>query len=239
MTIPEIVEAIILDLTKYADPERKKMMAGNHPTSMETIGLKVPNQRKVIEQWRKILAPFTEQEWIQLAIVLVDTTILECQQVAFEFIWKNKKALQVITPEQIFALGKTLDNWVSVDMYCLCITGYCWRTGILTDSVIENWAKSENRWIRRTALVSTVPLNLRSRGGKGDVEHTLRICKMLVTDYDDMIVKAMSWALRELSKSDKQAVEEFLDQNYAKLHFRVKREVETKLRTGKKNGLSS
>lgn len=239
MTIPEIVEAIIQDLTKYADPERKKMMAGNHPTSMETIGLKVPNQRKVIEEWRQILGLYTSQEWIQLAIALVGTNILECQQVAFEFIWKNKKALQVITPEQIFALGKTLDNWVSVDMYCLCITGYCWRTEILTNSVIENWAKSENRWIRRTALVSTVPLNLRSRGGTGDVTRTLRICKMLVTDYDDMVVKAMSWALRELSKSDKRAVEEFLDGNYDQLHSRVKREVETKLRTGKKNGLSS
>lgn len=239
MTIPEIVEAIIHDLMNYADPERKKMIAGNHPTSMTTIGLKVPNQRKVIEQWRKILAPFSGEEWIQLAIALVDTTTLECQQVAFEFIWKNKKALQAITPEQIFVLGKTLDNWVSVDMYCLCITGYSWRTGILTDTVIENWAKSENRWIRRTALVSTVPLNLRSRGGTGDVERTLRICKMLLTDSDDMVVKAMSWALRELSKSDKLAVELFLDENYDKLHSRVKREVETKLRTGKKNGLSS
>lgn len=239
MTISEIVEAIIQDLNQYADPERKRMIAGNHPTSMNTIGLKVPNQRKVIEEWRKILALLSVQDWIQLAIALTDTNILECQQLAFEFIWKNKKALQEITPEQIFALGKTLDNWVSVDMYCLCITGYCWRTGILTDLVIENWTKSENRWIRRTALVSTVPLNLRSRGGTGDVERTLRICSTLLTDYDDMVVKAMSWALRELSKSDKHAVEVFLEENYHKLHSRVKREVETKLRTGKKNGLSS
>lgn len=236
MTLPEIVKTIIQDLTKFADTERKKMIAGNHPTSMKVIGLKVPNQRKVIEEWRNILLPFTKKKWIELAIELVNTDILECQQVAFEFLWKNKKALQALTPEQIFALGKTLDNWVSVDMYCLCITGYSWRTGILEDSVIENWAKDESRWIRRTGLVSTVPLNLRSRGGKGDVERTLRICKLLVSDFDDMIVKAMSWALRELSKSDKQAVIQFLEENQEKLHSRVKREVETKLRTGKKNG---
>jgi 3-methyladenine DNA glycosylase AlkD len=121
-------------------------------------------------------------------------------------------------------------------MYCLSITGYCWRTGKIPDNTIDEWAISENRWIRRTALVSTVPLNLRARGGTGNVEKTLRICRILIEDYDDMIVKAMSWALRELSKSDKEAVAKFLHENEGKLHSRVKREVTTKLTTGKKNG---
>ncbi len=236
MTIPEIVENIIQDLTRYADPNRKRMIAGNHPTSMKVIGLKVPNQRIVIEEWRKILIHFSAQEWIELALELVQTDTLECQQVAFEFLWKNKKALQELTPELIFKLGKNLDNWVSVDMYCMCITGLCWRAGILTDEIFTNWANDENLWIRRTALVSTVPLNLRARGGTGDVERTLQICKLLVSDSNDMIVKAMSWALRELSKSDREAVIRFMNENEAKLHSRVKREVQTKLQTGKKNG---
>jgi 3-methyladenine DNA glycosylase AlkD len=236
MTTSEITESIIHDLKVFGNSERIRKIEKDHPTSMQVLGLKVPDQRKVIENWRKKLSHFSETEWIELAIVLADSEILECQQVAFEFLWKNKKALQALTPAQIFALGKTLDNWVSVDMFCLCISGYNWRTGKIQDDVIETWAKSENRWIRRAALVSTVPLNLRARGGTGDVERTLRICKILITDYDDMIVKAMSWALRELSKSDKKAVEEFLVENEGRLHPRVKREVNTKLVTGKKNG---
>ena len=236
MTISEQVKAIQSDLGKYADPQRKKMIAINHPTSMQTLGLKVPDQRKVIEDWRRLLVDFTVKQWIELAIGLVNTDILECQQVAFEFLWKNKKALQALTVEEILLLGKNLDNWVSVDMYCMCITGFSWRTGKLQDEIIVQWARDENRWIRRSALVSTVPLNLRARGGKGDVERTLKVCRLLVNDYDDMIVKAMSWALRELSKSDSQAVIAFMEENQDKLHSRVRREVGTKLRTGKKNG---
>jgi len=232
----ELAKSILKDLERYANPEREKKIATDHPTSMLVLGLKVPDQRKVIDEWRKKVTHFSEVQWIELTLALVGLDILECQQVAFEFIWKNKKALQAISPEQIFALGKTLDNWVSVDMYCLSITGYCWRTGKLQDETIVQWAKNENRWIRRTALVSTVPLNLRSRGGTGDVERTLLICRLLVFDYDDMIVKAMSWALRELSKSDKQAVVRFMEENFSQLHPRVKREVQTKLTTGKKNG---
>jgi hypothetical protein len=39
----------------------------------------------------------------------------------------------------------------------------------------------------------------RTHGGKGDSRRTLRACRMLEADRDPMIVKAASWALRELA----------------------------------------
>jgi 3-methyladenine DNA glycosylase AlkD len=51
-----------------------------------------------------------------------------------------------------------------------------------------------------------------------------------------MVVKALSWALRELSKSDKPAVEKFMETYDLQLAGRVRREVYTKLQTGRKNG---
>ena len=57
-------------------------------------------------------------------------------------------------------------------------------------------------------MVSTVSLNNNARGGKGDTTRTLNICKMLVADRDDMVVKALSWALRELAKRDPEPVKE-------------------------------
>ena len=58
---------------------------------------------------------------------------------------------------------------------------------------------------------------------------------MLVNDPDDMVVKALSWALRELAKRDPQAVQEFLAEHEQVLAARVKREVQNKLKTGLKN----
>lgn len=234
MTHPEITQAIITDLQAYASPFRQEKIALNHPTSMEVFGLMVADIRSVTLNWQEILHYFTPQQWIDLAIELVNTDNLEAQQVAYEFLWRNKKALQALSLQQIRSLAKNLDNWVSVDMFCLSVTGYCWRTGILEDQTIEQWARDENVWIRRSALVSTVPLNLRARGGMGDVERTLGICRLLVDDRKDMVVKAMSWALRELSKSDKLAVEIFMQEYADRIPSRVKREVATKLLTGKK-----
>lgn len=103
------------------------------------------------------------------------------------------------------------------------------------DAEIKRWAKSDDLWWRRAALVSTVPLNNKARGGNGDTPRTLMICEMLIDDREDMVVKAMSWALRELSKRDPQAVQRFVTQHKNTLAARVLREVGNKLRTGKKN----
>jgi hypothetical protein len=51
-----------------------------------------------------------------------------------------------------------------------------------------------------------------------------------------MIVKALSRVLRELSKSDKPAVEDFMKKYDSQLAGCVRREVYTKLETGWKNG---
>jgi 3-methyladenine DNA glycosylase AlkD len=107
--------------------------------------------------------------------------------------------------------------------------------GQISDEAILAWARSDDPWWRRAALVSTVALNVRSHGGKGDLPRTLQICRLLVGDQHDMVVKALSWALRELVVHDAAKVQEFLDQYEAELAPRVKREVGNKLRTGLKN----
>jgi 3-methyladenine DNA glycosylase AlkD len=50
-----------------------------------------------------------------------------------------------------------------------------------------------------------------------------------------MVVRAMSWALRELVVHDPEAVRGFLAENDDLLAARVKREVTNKLETGLKN----
>jgi len=103
------------------------------------------------------------------------------------------------------------------------------------DQLIHRWAGSPDRWWRRTALVCTVALNNKARGGNGDTERTLAVCRLLLSDRDDMVVKAMSWALRELAKRDPEAVRWFLAEHANDLAARVVREVRNKLATGLKN----
>ena len=64
---------------------------------------------------------------------------------------------------------------------------------------------------------------------------SVAVCELLLGDHDDMIVKAMSWALRTLAKRDPKRAAAFIQQHRGQLHPRVVREVGNKLRTGLKN----
>jgi hypothetical protein len=130
--------------------------------------------------------------------------------------------------EFVLAIGE-------VDTFSCYIAGPAWRMGLITETVIQGWARSRDWCWRRAALVSTVPLNAAAHGGKGDTKRTLAICGILVHDRHDMVVKAMSWALRTLAMRDAKVVRRFLADHQGDLGARIIREVNNKLKTGLKN----
>lgn len=231
-----MIQQIIQDLRDAADPVRKMRSLNNFPTSMEVLGVTSPDMKNLIKAWWLELKTYSPEKLIEFAKKLVQTKILECNMVAFEILWKNKTALQQLRLPDLEELGQNIDNWATTDCFSIMISGFAWRENQISDTDVLNWLKSENRWWRRAAVVSTVTLNLRSRGGRGDVKRTLWICEKVVDDRDDMIVKALSWALRELSKRDKKVVRDFMKKHDSKVAGRVRREVYTKLETGRKNG---
>jgi 3-methyladenine DNA glycosylase AlkD len=154
---------------------------------------------------------------------------------ACELIKNHRAAFERIGEAELEEFGQGINSWGSVDTFALTLAGPAWLNGQVANQLIHRWARSEDHWWRRTALVSTVALNIRSRGGYGDVPRTLEVCRLLVDDADDMVVKAMSWALRALVVHDPDAVRGFLSEYDSVLAARVKREVRNKLTTGLKN----
>ena len=147
---------------------------------------------------------------------------------------RHPTALKKVRWKVLEPLGNEMDSWGSVDMFAT-LAGPAWREGQISDARVLRWTRSKIRWWRRAALVCTVFLNRKSQGGFGDTPRTLAVCERLVKDRDDMVVKGMSWALRELIATDRRAVERFLQKHEPALAGRVKREVRNKLITGVKN----
>ena len=205
------------------------------PTAMEYLGVRMPQMQQLLQEWWIEIKKWPPGRLTNIAKELVDTKNFEANQVAFELLWKNKTALNQLNIHELEYLGKNLDNWATTDTFSVMLAGWAWRMNQIRDADILRWLETGNRWWRRVAVVSTVGLNLKSRGGTGDTRRTLMICEKVVRDRDDMIVKALSRALRELSKRDKPSVESFIKKHQTNLARRVCREVSTKLETGKKN----
>lgn len=152
----------------------------------------------------------------------------------YELVHNHAGAMLELNVGNLELLGEGVNSWEATDSFACYLSGPSWRNRLIRDSSIHKWAKSPDRWWRRVAVVSTVPLNNTARGGTGDAVRTLALCDLLVSDRDDMVVKAMSWALRELSQKCSAEVTAYIDVNRRVLAPRVVREVESKLATGLK-----
>ena len=111
---------------------------------------------------------------------------------AYELIRTHSAAFAALDEKTLVAFAVGLDSWESVDAFGRTLSGPAWVRGQVGDGLIRRWAGSSDRWLRRTALVSTVALNMPGDGGQG-CSATLDIVERLVRIVTTWS-KALSWA---------------------------------------------
>ncbi len=198
-------------------------------------GSRVPEMRAFRRGLSRELAPLPGRSVVGAAVILSQIPEPWHRFIAYELVRHHPEAPSCLTPRSVVRLGKGISAWEEVDCFAPYVAGPAWREGRIPTALVHSWTRSPDRWWRRAALVSTVPLNLRSHGGRGDPKRTLAVCDLLLRDRDPMIVKALSWALRVLSTREPERVRGYLETRRTRLAALVLREVRNKLETGLKN----
>ncbi len=193
----------------------------------------VATMRKERRRWSATLRNHPAEDVLAVALELLER--FNRRWIAYELLLAHPPALKLVGPDNVERFAGRMCSWGDVDQFGVLLAGPAWRAGQIDDRTVHEWALRPDRWWRRAALVATVPLNTRSQGGLGDVRRTLAVCEILLHDRDDLVTKAMSWALRELIVHDRPALEAFLAAHDDSLAARVKREVRNELTTGLKN----
>ncbi|MEZ5070850.1 MAG: DNA alkylation repair protein [Bacteroidales bacterium] len=237
MKTEALVNECLETLHGLADPARKESILRYFRTDQQVLGVRNPDFQLVSRQLRQMehLREADARFWIDFARELVARNVFEAQVLAYDLLGRDRRLLDHLQPEDLPGLERGLDNWASVDTYGVVIHGVLWSKGTVSDERIRQLLSGEDVWKVRLAVVSTVPLNQASRGGTGDAGRTLWVCGSVVDDHRDMVQKALSWALRVLSKREKGLVAAFLESHEDRLAARVKREVRHKLDFGTKN----
>jgi 3-methyladenine DNA glycosylase AlkD len=169
---------------------------------------------------------------IETALLLLNEEPGSLRFVAYELVRHHKQTFENLSLDSLLKLGVGINSWSSVDSFAICLSGPTWLNERISDEAVYAWSNSKDLWWRRTALVSTVALSRRGLGQ--DVQRVVEVCTRLARDREDMVVKALSWALRELSKRHPQQARRFIAKHRTVLSARVLREVGNKLATGRK-----
>ena len=184
-----------------------------------------PALRKIRRQWSAILKSQPACHVLRFAEHLLIQASWPARLLAYEVIAHHPAAFGSLTHLRIERMARGLADWGSIDLFGVTVSGPAWLAGRLSTLKVRAWTRSRDRWRRRLALVSTVPLNVASRGGGGDAGRTLDICARLLDDREPVVINALSWALRALAKRDQDAVKKFFALHRDALPPRVRREV--------------
>ena len=220
-------------IARRSDKTDADQFADDFIVRLQSVPRTTPSLRAELKRISKEIALLNPIRVLRLAHDFIHAGIPRF--VAYELVLNHKQTIASIGPAEVERLGEGINGWADIDTFSCFISGPVWRAGRIPDSLIQLWARSDDwRW-RRVALVSTVPLNSRAQGGTGDVKRTLDVCSVLIDDRKALVVKAMSWALRELAKREPGKVRLFLSRHEERLAPLVIREVRNKLETGRKN----
>jgi len=98
------------------------------------------------------------------------------------------------------------DSWGMVDCLCAAVLAPLLGREPKLIAQTKRWTSSQNRWMRRAAAVSLVPLARRGH----ELDQAYAVARRLLDDGDDLVRKATGWLLREAGKTDRDRLRAFL-----------------------------
>ena len=213
--------------------------AGNQAVvhgDLRMVGVRMPHIRQIAKDWKRAHRAVSYDELIPLVETLWDGDLQEERILAMELLQSDRRLIPKLDWDHFDRWRRRSKNWALNDMLGTRVLAP-WMLAEPESRLdhLQGLIEDTDLWSRRLALVATCPIN-RGHTGLTIPELTLALVGRVKAERDPMITKAVSWALRELSKTHPGSVAEYLDREREALAAHVVREVQNKLRTGLKSG---
>ncbi|HIQ01625.1 MAG TPA: DNA alkylation repair protein [Anaerolineales bacterium] len=229
-------EHLLEQIRQHAEPEYQKGSSMVMRTQLVVYGVRVPRLREIARAWQRAHKDVTSEELIALVEALWNGRSQEERALAIELLARYPRRIPKLAWSHFDRWRRLVDHWGLTDALGTRLLA----PWLLADpdarlDHLRELIADEDVWSRRLALVATVPIN-RGHTGLTLPDLTLRLVDRVKAERHPMIIKAVSWALREMTKTHRDRVLTYLEENREVLAPLVVREVSNKLRTGLKSG---
>lgn len=158
-------------------------------------------------------AEWSIDEAMAFANVLIEDRHLEAKSVGIEVVARSRRDFSPrLLPawKRWFAENHSA-NWATTDAICGMLLGPLLLQRPELGARMRVWARDRNMWVRRASIVGLIPLARRGQS----LDLVYEIARRLHADREDLIQKAVGWALREAGKTDMPRLERYLRANGA------------------------
>jgi len=200
-----IVAEIREEIGRLSSPQKREKASRFFREPVETYGL---SAREVGELSKRFYPRFGGNIGLTLEVAeeLLESGVLDEASVGILLMMRFTRRFKPELFDVFDGWVDHLTNWANTDGLS---TGLISKAVRLDPGLVKrliNWTGSENRWRRRAAAVSLVPI---ARRGEM-LEEVFEVADRLMADEEDMVQKGVGWLLKEASKKHPDEVREYL-----------------------------
>ena len=199
-------------LVELTDPEKAEGMAAYHKVARRYLGVSTPQIDELVKTWR---AERDLDDRLRLASDLWASDIHEARIGAAKLLTQSRIRPDDAAWRLIQSWVPEFDGWAIADAVMTAGQKRLVADPTRLDKV-ESWLDHPNVWVRRAALVGTLPWAKMNNPKPDELQQRERIlgwAASLADQKDWLIQKAIATWLRDLSKRDAPRVQAFIDQN--------------------------
>jgi 3-methyladenine DNA glycosylase AlkD len=196
-----------VELRRHRNPVRAPAEKAYLKSDLEFLGAGLPAMREAVRQVKRQHAGLNHPGLIALVRILWSQPLFERRMVAILLLEAFEPLLRPADIALLERLIRESKTWAFVDELAIGITGPLVERHPELLRVLDRWAKDDNFWLRRAAMLALLrPL----RRGQGDFRRFARYAEGLLADREFFIRKAIGWVLREAGKTRPDLVHRWL-----------------------------
>jgi 3-methyladenine DNA glycosylase AlkD len=205
------MQNIINDIRKelIANSDKKTQGTSQNFFKEKTVlyGVKTATVSKISKKYSQQLKGKTKTEIFSLCDQLWQSGFMEESFIACHWSYAVRKDYEARDFE-VFEkwINNYVTNWASCDTLCNHTIGEFIEMYPEYLARLKEFAKSENRWMRRASAVSLI---IPARKGKF-LNEILEIAELLLLDKDDLVQKGYGWMLKAASQAHQKEIFDYV-----------------------------
>ena len=207
MKINQEIAAFTAALEAVSTPERAEGEKRYLKSDLAHLGAPIPAIRKVARGWVRAHPDLGREELVRLARALFRRRVHELRALATMLLDQRQDLLGSEDLDLLEDLLRRSRTWVHVDNLAGRVVGPLFERDPKLGRVLDRWAKDDDFWIRRSALLALLG---GLRRGEGDWDRFVRYADPMLEEKEFFIRKAIGWVLRETAKKRPELVVDFV-----------------------------
>jgi 3-methyladenine DNA glycosylase AlkD len=194
-----LLENINAALHAAAEPGFQDRQQFSSTEAIKGLGVRTPAIRAIAKDHFPAVKAIPIEDLLDIADNFLALGTIEHRCIALVWAFRRRKDLQPVHfPRLEHWLGEYVQDWAACDQLCTEVFGdFMKRFPEFAVRTLE-WARSENRWMRRAAAVILIP-SLRDDARL--LTTLFQVAEILLPDRDDLVQKGYGWALKEATEA--------------------------------------